>query len=112
MPNRRVGPSWDPITWSSRQGMAPELGQLEGSEPAVMLSSLLPQMTLLSNELCHVGLPNGSGDGANELGFASGLRKWVRICWVKLPNTVTNKVACGLEELTVQEAPAPFGRQT
>ena len=90
--------------------MAPELGQL-GSEPAVMLSSLLPQMTLLSKELCHVGLPNGSGDGANELGFASGLRKWVRICWLKLPNTVTNKVACGLEEV-VQAAAVPDGRQT
>src|ERR1017187_3741277 len=111
MPNGEDGPFSDPITCSSRQGIAPELGQL-GSVPAVMLSSLLPQMTLLSKELSPVGLPQGSGDGANELGFASGLRKWVRICWVKLPNTVTNKVACGLEELTVQEAPAPFGRQT
>src|ERR1039457_5795191 len=110
MPNRRVGPSWDPITWSSRQGMAPELGQL-GSEPAVMLSSLLPQRTLLSKELCQVWLPNGSGDGANELGFALGLRKLVRICWLTLPNTVTNKVACGLEEV-VQAAARPNGRQT
>ena len=39
------------------------------------------------------------------MGFVSGLRKWVRICWLKLPNKVVNKVACGLEELTVQEAP-------
>jgi hypothetical protein len=46
------------------------------------------------------------------LGFVSGLRKWVMICWVKLPNKVTNKVACGREELTVQEAPVPDGRQT
>jgi len=77
-----------------------------------MLSILLPQMTLLSKELCHVGLPNGTGDGAYPLGFVSGLRKWVMICWVKLPNKVTNKVACGREELTVQEAPVPDGRQT
>src|ERR1017187_6215811 len=59
MPNGEDGPFCDPITCSSRQGIAPELGQL-GSVPAVMLSSLLPQMTLLSKELCHVGLPNGS----------------------------------------------------
>jgi hypothetical protein len=75
-----------------------------------MPANLLPQTALLSNELCHVGLPNGSGDGATELGLVSGLRKCVRICWLKVP-IVMNKVACGLDETTVQEAPNPEGRQ-
>ena len=71
--------------------MAPELGQL-GSLPAGMEVSLLPQTTLLSNELCQVGLPNGSGLGANWLGFVSGLRKCVRICWINEPK-MKNSVA-------------------
>src|ERR1017187_9221244 len=111
MPNGEEGPFWDPIACSSRQGIAPEFGQL-GSVPAVIIASLLPQTTLLSKELCHVGLPKGSAFGANPLGLVSGLRKWVRICWLKLPNQVTNKVACGLAELTVHEAPEPNGKQT
>jgi hypothetical protein len=57
-----------------------------------MDASLLPQTSLLSKELCHIGLPNGSGLGANWLGLVSGLRKWVRICWINEPK-VKNNVA-------------------
>ena len=95
---------------SSKQGIAPELGQLV-SLPAGIEASLLPQTALLSKELCQVGLPNGSGLGANWFGSVSGLRKCVRICCTKLPK-VKNNVACGLEGFTVQDAPVAVGRHT
>jgi hypothetical protein len=98
------------MTCNRRQGIAPDVGQLLGSEPAEMEANLLPQTRLLSNELCHVGLPNGSGEGATELGLVSGLKKCVRICWLMGP-IVMNNVACGLDATTVQEAPDPEGRQ-
>ena|SRR5215472_16454342 len=104
-----AGPFWEPMACSRRQAIAPVLGQL-ASDPAEMAANLLPQTALLSNELCHVGLPNGSGDGATALGLVSGLKKCVRICWLKGP-MVMNNVASGLDETTVQEAPNPEGRQ-
>jgi hypothetical protein len=105
-----AGPLWEPMACRRRQGIAPVFGQLLGSDPAETAATLLPQTALLSNELCHVGLPNGSGDGATELGFGSGLKKCVRICWLMGP-ILMNNVACGLDETTVQEAPDPDGRQ-
>ena len=60
--------------------MEPVFGQL-GSEPAGIEVELKTwaQTLLLSSELCHVALPNGSGLGAASLGLASGLRKCVTI---------------------------------
>src|SRR6266498_4115386 len=95
-----VGPCCDPIDWSSKQGIAPACEQLE-SEPAGIPFSDFAQTTLLSSELCQVGLPNGSGLGAFSLGFASGLRKCVIICTSR-PNIFTNSVASGRLLLTVQ----------
>ena len=69
-------PRCDPIDCSSKQGIAPACEQLE-SEPAGIDFSGFAQTRLLSNELCQVGLPKGSGVGAFSLGFVSGLRKWV-----------------------------------
>src|SRR6266478_2176126 len=70
--------------------------------------SALAHTTLLSTELCHVGLPTGSGFGAYWLGLVSGLRKWVTI-WRSCPE---KRVAWGRLPLTVQEAPVLVGRQT
>ena len=96
---------------SKRQLIDPAFGQL-GSEPETIDASELPHTLLLSNELCHVALPKGSGFGANWLGFASGLRKWVRI-WMACPKKLSKRVACGQEALTVHEAaPVLVGRQT
>jgi len=72
-----AGPGFDPIVLSKRHAMPPAFGQL-ASEPAVTDGvSAFAHTMLLSEELCHVGLPTGSGLGANSLGFVSGLRKWV-----------------------------------
>jgi hypothetical protein len=59
-----AGPLCEPIACNRRQGIAPVFEQL-ASDPAAMLASLFPHTALLSNELCHVGLPNGTGFGAN-----------------------------------------------
>ena len=70
-----VGPSRDPIDCSKRHGIAPGFGQL-ASEPEVTDGvNALAHTALLSKTLCHVGLPKGSGFGANSFGFVSGLRK-------------------------------------
>jgi hypothetical protein len=75
-----VGPGCEPVDSSSRQGIEPAFGQL-GSDPAGMMFefSTCAQTLLVSNELCHVALPKGSGLGAASFGFASGLRKCVAI---------------------------------
>src|SRR5690349_12841888 len=108
------GPGCEPTDCSSRHGMEPVLGQV-GSEPAGMLfeCSTCAQTLLVSNELCHVALPKGSGLGASSFGFASGLRKCVAI-WTSYPKTRWNRVASGRAAFTVQEAvaaPALVGRQ-
>ena len=69
-----VGPCCDPIDCSKRQPIAPALGQL-ASEPARIECTVCAHTMLLSNELCHVAFPKGSGFGANWLGLVSGLRK-------------------------------------
>src|SRR5215471_11105589 len=86
------GPVFDPITCSKRHGIAPVFGQL-ASEPAATdaPANAFAQITLLSSELCHVGLPAGSGLGAFTLGLLAGLRKCVTI-W--LPSSA-NSVASG-----------------
>ena len=75
-----VGPACEPIDCSSRHGIEPAFGQL-GSEPAgiVFPCRTAAHTLLLSRELCHVALPNGSGLGAASFGFASGLKKCVMI---------------------------------
>ena len=75
-----VGPSSEPIDSSKRQAIELVFGQL-GSDPAgiVFECRTCAHTLLLSKELCHVALPNGSGFGAAALGFVSGLRKWVMI---------------------------------
>src|SRR6185295_9079943 len=108
------GPGWEPMDCSSRQGMEPVFGQA-GTEPAGMLfeCSTCAQTLLVSNELCHVALPKGSGFGAASLGLAFGLRKWVAI-WTTCPKTRWKRVASGREGFTVQEAvaaPVLVGRQ-
>jgi hypothetical protein len=89
------GPGWEPMDCSSRQGMESVFEQV-GSEPAGMLfeCSTCAQTVLVSNELCHVALPKGSGFGAASLGLASGLRKWVAI-WTSCPKTRWKRVASG-----------------
>src|SRR5262249_36687757 len=104
------GPGCDPIDCSSRQGIAPAFEQLE-SDPAGIDLSGFAQTTLLSKELCQVGLPKGSGAGAFSLGFVSGLRKCV-VTWTSRPNTFTKSVACGRLLLTVQDAPVLVGKHT
>ena len=71
-----VGPGSEPMVCSNRQAIEPVFGQL-GSSAAAGIE--LPFRTaahtlLLSNELCHVALPKGSGLGATSFGLASGLR--------------------------------------
>ena len=76
-----VGPSFAPTVVSNRQAIEPVFGQLAGSVPAVITFSFLrtaAHTLLLSNELCHVALPKGTGC-VGSLGFSSGLRKWVMI---------------------------------
>ena len=86
-----VGPCCDPIDSGKRQAIEPVFGQLLGSEPAGIEAGIefgktktCAHTLLLSKELCHVGLPKGSGFGAALLGFVSGLRKWVMI-WKSCP---------------------------
>ena len=108
-----AGPVSVPIDCNKRQAIAPGFGQL-GSEPAGIDCSVCPHTLLVSNELCHVAFPKGSGFGADWLGLVSGLRKCV-ITSTYLPKTFTKRVASGREALTVQEAveaPALVGRQT
>src|SRR5882672_6736092 len=106
-----VGSCCDPMDCSKRQLIAPAFGQL-GSEPAAIEASGFPHTLLLSKELCHVGLPKGSGFGANWLGFVSGLRKWVTT-WTFFPKELVKRVASGRAPLTVQEAALVLvGRQT
>src|SRR5260370_6737178 len=106
----QVGPVFDPIDCSKRQLIAPVFGQL-ASEPEAIACCACAHTSLLSNELCHVALPKGSGFGATWLGFVSGLRKWVMIC-TSCPKKLVKRVASGRAPLTVQEAPVPCGRQT
>src|SRR6266436_7222210 len=105
-----AGPCSDPMTCSKRQAIEPAFGQL-GSEPAAIECVVWPHTLLLSRELCHVGLPKGSGFGANWLGFVLGLRKWVMIC-TSCSEKLVKRVASGRAPFTVQEAPVPCGRQT
>src|SRR5262245_58943223 len=88
-----LGPLSEPITCSNRQPIEPALGQL-GSEPAGMDCNACAHTLLLSKELCHVALPNGSGVGANRFGFVLGLRKCVMIC-TSCPKRLVNSVASG-----------------
>jgi len=106
----------EPIAVSRRQAIEPVFGQL-ASDPAWMAfffgSSTAAQTLLLSNELCQVALPKGSGLGALSLGFASRLRKWVMI-WICFPKNVVKSVASGRALLAFQAAvlaPALVGRQ-
>src|SRR6185369_3822597 len=75
-----VGPSFDPTVVSNRQAIEPVFGQLFRSLPAGIIVPLrtAAHTLLLSNELCHVALPKGTGL-VGSLGFSSGLRKWVMI---------------------------------
>jgi len=70
-----VGPRSSPITSSNRHAIEPAFGQLDESEPAGIEPTACAHTLLLSNELCHVALPKGSGSGALSLGVVFGLRK-------------------------------------
>jgi len=52
-------------------------GQLVLSDPAGIEASGFPHTLLLSRELCHVGLPKGSGFEADSFGLVLGLKKCV-----------------------------------
>src|SRR5262244_3215501 len=104
------GPRCDPIDCSSKHGIAPVCEQLE-SDPAGIDFSGFAQTTLLSKELCQVGLPKGRGVGAFSLGLVSGLRKCV-MAWTSRPKIFAKSVASGRLLLTVQDAPVLVGRQT
>jgi hypothetical protein len=71
-----VGPSREPTVSSKRQGIEPVFGQLGSPELAgIDFPPRTAAHTLLvSNELCHVALPKGTGC-AGSLGFSFGLRK-------------------------------------
>ena len=110
-----VGPSFAPTVCSNRQAIEPVFGQLVGSEPARIMVPLktAAHTLLLSNELCHVALPKGTGC-VGSMGFSFGLRKWVTI-WKFSPPRLRKSVASGRAALTVHEAveaPGTVGRQT
>ena len=72
-----MGPSREPTVSSKRQGIEPVFGQLGSPELARIIAFPLKTAAhtlLLSNELCHVALPKGTGR-VGSLGFSFGLRK-------------------------------------
>jgi hypothetical protein len=71
-----VGPSFAPTASSNRQAIEPEFGQLGSPELAGIAFPLrtAAHTLLLSNELCHVALPKGTGR-VGSLGFSFGLEE-------------------------------------
>src|SRR4051794_24620331 len=109
-----AGPFSAPITWSRTQAIEPVFGQLTVLASGGIACCACAHTLLLSNELCQVTFPKGSGSGANLLGWVLGLRKCVMIC-TSCPKKLVNSVASGRALLMVQdavEASGLVGRQT
>jgi len=64
------------------------------------------QTLLLSDELCQVALPKGSGLGSKLISDCVGAQEMMMICCA-CPKRFVNRVASGRAALTVQEAPMP-----